>query len=286
MLDNSLSLSFWISTYGGTTSHRGIIVTFWDTTKRKLLERQKETFVNTISHELRTPLAAIKASITMLNDKKISIKVDEKKNIMSIAERNIERLSKLVNELLNFQRVDGEKFDLNSAYHRFHPILKNCTEEMIPFGKDRNIKIQLDCEESIPLVYCDPYWINEVYTNILSNAMKFSKENGVIAVKCVVAEKHLVVSVRDKGIGISPLDLEKLFKSFSQGSIDYSQRRGGSGLGLAICKRIVEAHNGKIWVKSRLNEGSIFYFSLPLYEKQIKNDEDYSSTFSIIEDEE
>ena len=285
MFENSLSLSFWISTYGGTTSHRGIIVTFWDTTKRKLLERQKEMFVNTISHELRTPLAAIKASVTMLNDKKINIKSDEKNNIMSIAERNIERLSKLVKELLNFQRVDRERFDLTSAYHRFHPILKNCTEEMIPFGKDRNIEIQLVIEEELPLVYCDPYWINEVYTNILSNAIKFSNQDSVITVKCNVAEKHVVVSVRDKGIGISTSDLEKLFKSFSQGSIDYSQRRGGSGLGLAICKRIMEAHNGKIWVKSRINEGSIFYFSLPLYEKQIKKEEDYSSTFSIIEDD-
>ncbi|MCK5848017.1 MAG: PAS domain-containing protein [Caldisericia bacterium] len=284
MIDNSLSLSFWISTYGGTTSHRGIIVTFWDITKRKLLERQKEVFVNTISHELRTPLAAIKASITMMNDKNINIGYEEKQGVMSIAERNVERLSRLVNELLNFQRVDGEKFDLTSAYHRFHPILKNCTEEMIPFGKDKNIEIKLLVDENIPLVYCDPYWINEVYTNIVSNAIKFSKPNGTIAVKCTVADKCLVVSVRDRGIGISSTDLGKLFRSFSQGSIDYSQRRGGSGLGLAICKRIVEAHNGKIWVKSRLNEGSIFYFSLPLSGKQIEKDQESLSTFSIVED--
>ncbi len=244
----------------------GIVVILRDITRQKEIDQAKSSFISTVSHELRTPLTSIKNAITILEmDETLNSK---NQRFISIANRNIERLEKLINEILDFSKLESGKMDMN-----FRPVdIKSLSSDVISaiqhLASNKKIKIYNEIPDDLPRIYADKDRIEQVLTNIVDNAIKFTPENGSIKLEAKKVynvsdngsnKSFLEVSISDTGIGISREDQERIFDRFERATL----YNNGVGLGLSIVKKIVDSHNGKIWVESELGKGSKFSFILP-----------------------
>ena len=234
-----------------------------DITERKQLLKQKDDFMNMMSHELRTPLGAIKESISLVLDGVTGTINKKQQEVLSTGKRNVDRLTRLINQVLDFQKmVSGqikfhfEKNDINSA-------IKEAHMSMISLATKKELKVNLNLDEGLPRVNFDRDKIIEVLINLLSNAIKYT-EKGSITMTSSRQGNAIHISVKDTGSGIREEDISKLFKRFSQ----LERKPGSSGLGLAIAKEIIEAHKGKIWVESEFGKESTFHFLLPIEERR------------------
>jgi PAS domain S-box-containing protein len=247
----------------------GIVTILRDVTRQKEIDEAKSNFVSTVSHELRTPLTSIKNAISIIEMCDLSDSRVPK--FFTIANRNIERLEKLINGILAFSKLENGKMSMN-----FEPVdLKSISHGVIlnikQLAVNKSIEIHENIPDNLPKVYADFGKLEQVLTNILDNAIKFTPENGIIIIE---AKKHsngnnvqeklsngsfLEVSVSDTGIGISLDDQKRIFDRFERATL----YNNGFGLGLAIVKKIVDNHNGQIWVESELGKGSKFAFTLP-----------------------
>ncbi len=258
-------------------------------TKLEKLERLKSEFISIVSHELRTPLTAIKNSLEIC----LSGKAGEVSSIMdkflNMARRNVSRLSGIINDLLDLSKIEAGKMDFKFEKANINvPVefIKNTFENV---AKDKNIDLVLDKDDDIFDTYIDNQRIEQVVSNLVSNAIKFTNENGKITVKTekikqsdidksklvgvenpVFYENYVKVSVADNGIGIAQEDLKKVFDQFQQIENSLNRQNGGTGLGLPIAKQLIEAHKGFIWVESELNRGTTFAFVIPVLSEKEK----------------
>lgn len=258
-------------------------------TKLEKLERLKSEFISIVSHELRTPLTAIKNSLEIC----LSGKAGEVSSIMdkflNMARRNVSRLSGIINDLLDLSKIEAGKMDFKFEKANINvPVefIKNTFENV---AKDKNIDLVLDKDDDIFDTYIDNQRIEQVVSNLVSNAIKFTNENGKITVKTekikqsdidksklvgvenpVFYENYVKVSVSDNGIGIAQEDLKKVFDQFQQIENSLNRQNGGTGLGLPIAKQLIEAHKGFIWVESELNRGTTFAFVIPVLSEKEK----------------
>ena len=244
----------------------GIVAILRDITRQKEIDEAKSSFVSTVSHELRTPLTSIKNAIAILEmDETINSK---NQRFIAIANRNMERLEKLVNEILDFSKLENGKMDMN-----FKPVdIKSLSYEVISniqqLATNKKIEIHNNISDNLPKVYADKDKIEQVLTNLLDNAIKFTPENGSVTLEAIKVSDNninsgnnfLEISVSDTGIGISREDQERIFDRFERATL----YNNGVGLGLAIVKKIIDSHNGKIWVESESGKGSKFAFILPI----------------------
>lgn len=252
-------------------------------TKLEKLERLKSEFTSIVSHELRTPLTAIKNSLDILLSGKTGDITSAMDKFLNLAKRNVTRLSGIINDLLDLTKVEAgkmdfrfEKGDINSPVE----FVKNTFENL---AKEKNIELKLEAQKDIAQTYFDSQRIEQVVTNLVSNAVKFTNENGKIIVKTETVraddldksqiidvqnpsfyENYIKVSVSDSGIGIAPEDTSKVFDKFQQIENSLNRKNGGTGLGLPIAKQLIESHKGYIWVESELNVGTIFSFIIPI----------------------
>lgn len=252
-------------------------------TKLEKLERLKSEFTSIVSHELRTPLTAIKNSLDILLSGKTGEITAAMDNFLNLAKRNVTRLSGIINDLLDLTKVEAgkmdfrfEKGDINSPVE----FVKNTFENL---AKEKKIELKLEAQKEIAHTYFDSQRIEQVVTNLVSNAVKFTNENGKIIIKTetiplekvdkskifdlqnpVFYENYIKVSVADSGIGIAPGDIVKVFDKFQQIENSLNRKNGGTGLGLPIAKQLIEAHRGFIWVESEPNIGTTFSFILPI----------------------
>lgn len=252
-------------------------------TKLEKLERLKSEFTSIVSHELRTPLTAIKNSLDILLSGKTGEITAAMDNFLNLAKRNVTRLSGIINDLLDLTKVEAgkmdfrfEKGDINSPVE----FVKNTFENL---AKEKKIELKLEAQTEIAQTYFDSQRIEQVVTNLVSNAVKFTNENGKIIIKTetiplekvdkskifdlqnpVFYENYIKVSVADSGIGIAPEDIVKVFDKFQQIENSLNRKNGGTGLGLPIAKQLIEAHRGFIWVESEPNIGTTFSFILPI----------------------
>lgn len=252
-------------------------------TKLEKLERLKSEFTSIVSHELRTPLTAIKNSLDILLSGKTGEITAAMDNFLNLAKRNVTRLSGIINDLLDLTKVEAgkmdfrfEKGDINSPVE----FVKNTFENL---AKEKKIELKLEAQTEIAQTYFDSQRIEQVVTNLVSNAVKFTNENGKIIIKTetIPLEKvdkskifdlqnpvfygnYIKVSVADSGIGIAPEDIVKVFDKFQQIENSLNRKNGGTGLGLPIAKQLIEAHRGFIWVESEPNIGTTFSFILPI----------------------
>lgn len=243
----------------------GIVAILRDITRRKEIDEAKSNFISTVSHELRTPLTAIKNAVSIIEMSGI---VDDKLNrFIDIAMRNIDRLEKLVNEILAFSKLENGKMDMI-----FQPIdLKSLSHEIIDnirgIAMQKSIEIDEKIPQDLPKAFADSDKLEQVLTNIIDNAIKFTPENGRITIEAKLPKngtktpspEFLEISVSDNGIGIAPDDQQRIFDRFERATL-YNK---GVGLGLAIVKKIVDNHSGNIWVESELGKGSKFTFTVP-----------------------
>jgi len=240
------------------------------TNRRKAEESLKETmriksdFTSTVSHELRTPLTAVKEGIALVLDGLAGDINEEQKELLGIAKKNVDRLARLINDVLDFQKLDSGKMKFNLEANDINQIVKDIYETMVSPAKATGLDILLELDERLPKTTFDSDKITQVLTNLVNNAMKFT-EKGNITIKTSKTEDAVQVSVSDTGYGIRKEDMPKLFNSFEQLGNGGDRKTGGTGLGLAICKGILERHNGEIWVDSVFGKGSKFTFTLPIY---------------------
>jgi len=241
-----------------------------DITERYAIERMKDEFISVVSHELRTPLTSIHGGLNLLSTGLINPQSERGVHVMKIVAESAERLVRLVNDILELERLESGKIFLNKQVVNAADLLLQATEQMQVMANRSGINLEVS-SKSLQF-YADPDRVLQVLTNLLSNAIKFSESRGgniKLSVETELPENleeipKILFKIQDQGRGIPSDKIERIFERFHQVDASDSRKKGGTGLGLAICRSIVEQHGGQIWVRSKVDQGSCFYFTLPM----------------------
>ena len=240
-----------------------VVGVFSDITQKMNIAKMKDEFISTVSHELRTPLTAIKESLHLVMDPCTGNLDKMHENLLNITTRNIDRLSVLINNVLDYQKYQAETQKVQLRKLNLNTIILDLVNLMQPVANARKNKITLNLKEDLSLVLGNNDAVMQICINLMNNAIKFT-ENGCITITTNCDDQYAYVTFKDTGLGIKEEDISKLFQTFSQASNAKNSEFVGSGLGLAICKKIIDNHSGEIWVKSKYGEGSEFGFKLPI----------------------
>lgn len=246
------------------------------------LDSLKDDFISTVTHELRTPLTSIRAlsEIMQQND---ALPEEQRKTFLDIIIRESERLGRLINDVLDLEKVESNKMDWNLITFNAEDIIKNAIESTEPLAAGKRIQLDFRLPALPILVTADPDRLHQVMVNLISNAIKFCPEDtGRIRIRLQKKGDKVRVDVVDNGIGIAPESLEVIFDKFHQVDNLGRGKPAGSGLGLAICRRIVEAHQGKIWAKSTVGKGSMFSFVIAQHTYPDHSDASAASSAGLI----
>ncbi len=231
------------------------------------LSKVKSEFTSMVSHELRTPLTVIKESIRIIYSGTTGAINSEQKDFLETAKRNIDRLVRLINDVLDLQKLESKNADIRMTENNINELVNEIKNSFGPTATAKSLKIIVDLEKKLPLIILDRDKIIQVMTNLVGNAIKVM-EKGKITLKTRRLQNAVRVSVQDDGPGIKEEDMPKLFLPFSQLDMGLSRKTGSSGLGLAISKQIIDEHKGKIGVESSYGKGSTFYFLLTIAERR------------------
>lgn len=267
VIDVDVSLSVLKNPEGKVIGSIGVIS---DITERKKAEEElkeametKSQFISTVSHELRTPLASMKEAISIVLEE-VSGKINkDQKNFLNIAQRNIDRLGRLINEVLDFQKLSANKMKFNMQENDIREIIKDACHTMTLYADKKGVKLSIQLDDNLPKVRFDSDGIMQVITNLISNSVKFTPEKGQVTVFAQHKGEDLIIRISDTGVGVPKENLPKLFAPFYQVH-QPGQQVKGTGLGLAIVSKIVTAHGGRIEVESEVGQGTTFSVFLPL----------------------
>ncbi|WP_164549744.1 GAF domain-containing sensor histidine kinase [Altericroceibacterium xinjiangense] len=238
------------------------ILTVEDTSERRQAVRLKDDFIATVSHELRTPLTAIRGALAVLGFKTGSTLEPQSRQMLEMATRNTERLTSLVNDILDIEKLGSGTAVLILQPIDLRQVLIDACEQNQPYADAHQVKIQLVAEETLP-VLGDSRRLIQAVTNLLSNACKFSPPGSTVTVAGLREDGRVKVTVADRGPGI-PLEFRQhIFRRFAQADPEHRSGTFGTGLGLAITRTIVDQHNGEIGYDSELGKGTCFWFALP-----------------------
>ncbi len=236
--------------------------------ERSRAEGLKDEFVSTVSHELRTPLAITKEGVNLLLDEIPGPLNEKQAKILKTSGTNIDRLSRIINDLLDISKIEAGKMDLEKDSIDLRTVI---TETLVPIqatADAKSVNLRSEFAEGNSMVFADRDRLVQVLTNLISNALKFTGEGEVVVRTRQADDDAVLCSVEDTGIGLSPEEVENVFDKFTQYGRTHGAGIKGTGLGLAISKQIVELHRGRIWVESEKGAGSRFIFELPLYNEE------------------
>lgn len=240
----------------------GVVVAFTDTTERRALDRMKDEFISTVSHELRTPLTSLRAALGLVTGGALSKRPEKMQQMLEIALGNTDRLVRLVNDILDLERISSGKADLQSTMCSMDDLLMRAAALQQAAAAKANIRV-LTKSAGVE-VWADPDRILQALTNLISNAIKFSPAGSQIQLRArTIDETEALIEVEDHGRGIPADKLEHIFERFHQVDASDSRAMGGTGLGLAICRSIINQHGGRIWASSIQGRGTTFHFILP-----------------------
>ncbi len=247
----------------------GHVGTVTDITESLAIEKMKNEFISIVSHELRTPLASIRGSLGLLAAGVLKSKPETAKQMLEIASSDTERLVRLVNDILDLERLDSSQVILVKQWCDAQVLMRKSAEAVLSLAAENNIDLSILPETA--QIWADPDRIVQLLVNLLSNAIKFSAPGSTVTVRVEDLGDSLrdsyasgvLFEVKDRGRGIPPDKLETIFGRFQQVDASDSRQKGGTGLGLAICRTIVQQHGGRIWAESVVSEGSSFYFTVP-----------------------
>ncbi|HEY2636968.1 MAG TPA: PAS domain S-box protein, partial [Solirubrobacteraceae bacterium] len=234
-----------------------------DITRRKEVERLKDEFVSVVGHELRTPLTSIRGSLGLVAAGVTGELPGEAARMVEVAMANSDRLVRLINDMLDMERMDSGRAELDLGPAAATTLIDAALEVVQPMADEAGVTIARGPASDVT-VWADADRIVQALTNLLSNAVKFSPPGGEVAVDVRAERRDAVFTVCDEGRGIPPNQLETIFERFRQVDASDGREKGGTGLGLAISRSIVEQHGGRIWVESGLGEGTTFHFTLHL----------------------
>jgi PAS domain S-box-containing protein len=232
------------------------------------LDGLRSDFVSTVSHELRTPLTTMKEFASIILDEIPGKLTKEQKEYMDIISGNIDRLARLINNLLDISKIESGRVELKRALVDIPNLANSVISIIKPEAQGKHIEFKTLFPVAALNVYADPDKVVQVFTNLIGNAIKFTEENGEITVEIKDTEQEAICSIADTGIGIAPENLDKIFGKFQQFGREPGGGAKGTGLGLAISKELVEMHNGRIWAESKPGKGSKFIFTLPKHNKE------------------
>jgi two-component system sensor histidine kinase VicK len=254
------------------------------------LEGIKSEFISIVSHELRTPLTPLKNALSILSGGKGIELSENAKKFVDMAKRNAEDLTKIINDILDINKIEANKMDFKYSLMNIHSVIENVKTNYDLVAKKQGIHLSAQEQDNLPEIYADSQRLGQVLGNLVSNAIKFTPEGKSITIKSELKNAqnidrnpyfendlkslngdYVVVSVVDQGIGIKPSDIPKAFDKFTQIENALSRKAGGTGLGLPIARRLVKAHNGAIWCDSEENKGSSFYVAIPVHNGTDKN---------------
>lgn len=248
---------------------RGYLIILQDLTQLRHLQTVRRDFISNISHELRTPLASLRAVVETLQDGALE-DPPAAQRFLGRAEREVDTLTQMVEELLELSRIESGQVPLRLMSTAVSDLLIVPLERLRPQAERSEVSLALALPGNLPQVLADADRVQQVVTNLVHNAIKFTPPGGTVTISAYVEESNpsgepeLVVSVKDTGAGINAADLPRIFERFYKSDRARTRGRGGTGLGLAIARHLVQAHNGRIWVQSKESKGSTFYFSLPI----------------------
>jgi PAS domain S-box-containing protein len=269
-LEDGRVISVHLSPVSDRQEFLGTISIFRDITHEVEVDRLKSEFVATVSHELRTPMTPIKGYVEFLLMGGAGELNEQQLEFVNVIKTNIDRLSILVNDLLDVSRIESGRVALN-----LQPIdMAEVVEEVIGVinqrfeSEQRPVTFDVSIPDGLPSVYGDAERVRQIVTNLVDNAYKYSPEDSVVSITLLENEGEVQLDVIDQGIGIFPDEQEKIFERFYRGENHLVMATAGTGLGLPIVKELVEMHNGRIWVRSTgvPGEGSTFSCTLPQYE--------------------
>lgn len=243
--------------------NNGAVLAFQDITMRKEAENRVSEFYSTVSHELRTPLTSIRGALRLMEAGKGGELSTRGKQLISMGRQECDRLVRLVNDILDIRKLEAGKLELSLAKANIKTLIDRSIENLRPLAEEHRVKLSAVGILNLELA-CDKDRVTQILTNLFSNAIKFSPEDGTVTVSMSVKDNFLKIMVCDTGAGISPANQKKLFRVFQQVDSSDSRPKGGTGLGLAICKALVEQHGGQVGVESKEGEGSTFWFTLPM----------------------
>lgn len=230
----------------------------------KELDKLKDEFISTVTHELRTPLTSIRALAEILHDNPF-IDETQQKQFTHIIIKETDRLTRLISKVLDLQKIESGKIDLHVSAIDMKDLIHDALDCVSQLLKEKEITSQLNLPKKAPLAAGDRDRLIQVMVNLISNAAKFCEpKKGIITISLWVKENYLQIDVMDNGIGISKENQDIIFEKFRQVKDISRGRPTGSGLGLTITKKIIEHHNGRIWVESEPGKGSVFSFTLPI----------------------
>jgi len=259
------SIPVWAKIVANYDSNGGLsqaLVYIRDIAARKKLEQLKDEFIGLVSHELRSPLTVIMGSVNTALTEWPRLSREEIRQLLQDAAWETESLSHLLGNLLELSRAQADRLVLSREPVSLRSVFRNTVDKIRQQYSTHRIAV--DLPRGLPLVYADALRLERILHNLLENAIKYSPDRGDIQVFAREEPDHLVIGVKDQGIGISIFDQAKLFGPFQRLEDQRLSGVKGAGLGLLVCRRLVEAHGGRIWVESESGRGSIFCFTLPL----------------------
>jgi PAS domain S-box-containing protein len=260
----------------------GVVVTVRDITKEKEVDMMKTDFISTVSHELRTPLTSILGfaniiskkfkdviyPMLVLEDKKTKKTADQIEGNLDIIISEGQRLTSLINDVLDIAKMEAGKIEWKDERFTARYVVEHAVSATSSIFSEKGLGIITEIEDGLPEIFADKDRFIQVVINLLSNAVKFTGK-GDITIRAKSSGDFVLISVSDKGMGISKENLTKVFEKFKQVGDTLTDKPKGTGLGLPICKQIVEHYGGKIWAESKEGEGSTFYFTAPRYAEKV-----------------
>ena len=229
----------------------------------KLINKTKSEFISAVSHELRTPLTSIKGYASLLITGKLGAVPEAVKERLEKINAHSDNLVKMINNLLDIARIESGRVEMKMEKCDITALIETARDLLTPQMREKNLQWKTDIAAGVPELTLDKHQAERIFINLISNAIKFTPEKGTITVRVRLDPHAATIEVADTGIGVSREDLNKLFDEFYRVDNAINQSVKGTGLGLSLVKKIIEAHQGRIWVTSEVNQGTTFHFTLP-----------------------
>lgn len=242
----------------------GAVIVARDVSLLNAANRMRANFISMVSHELRTPLNSINGFLEIVLESPVGPLNERQREFLTYARVSTQQLTTLVEDILFISKADSGQFTLRLGRVRVPKVVEQALQTIQSLSEAAQVKIVAEVAHNLPLIRADELRIQQVLTNLLGNAIKFSPSQSTVRLTVTPSDSTLLFAVSDQGKGIAPEDHARIFERFYQSDADMRNRAGGYGLGLSIAKLIVEQHHGRIWVESEPTQGATFYFTIPV----------------------